>query len=171
MAEPLLCEWTDEGTFKPLGRHAKACDAQYVVGQRYIIEPEEPRSMSSHRAYFAQISEAWRNLPEDIAEQFSDAEKLRKYALCKTGFCRESRQVYTTPRDAIMASAWAAAGSEYAIVDCSGRVVTIWIPESQSVKAMGDERWKKSRKAVLDFVSGMVGVTPLSLSENAGKAA
>ena len=166
---PMLAKWDGEN-FILATRHMKEADANLVVGEAYMIEVALPRSMASHRHYFAAIAEAWRNLPESIAEEYPTPEKLRAYALCKCGFCTESRQVFTTPRDAILAAAFTAGTSEYAIVEVSGRVVTTWKPESQSIKAMGAERFRASKNAVLEFLAKMIAV-PTSDLVAAGEAA
>ena len=168
--EPLLCEW-DGTAFIPARRHAKACDDNLVVGERYMITAELPRNMAAHRAYFAEIAAIWRTLPEDIAEQHPSPESLRKWALCKTGYCTESRQVFTTSRDAVLAASFAAAASDYSIVEVSGNVVRIWKPESQRVNAMGADRFKRSKNDVLDLLIGMVGVTRDQLASGAQEAA
>lgn len=171
MSEQLLCEWTEDGTFKPLARHSKHCDEMFVVGEKYYVTPEMPRDMRSHRHFMAQVKTDWENLPEDIAEQFASPEHLRKWALCKTGFCTETRQVFTRDRDAVLAAAFAAASSEYAIVSVNGNIVTTWKPESQRVNSMGAERFKQSKRAVLDYLASLIGVTPAQVAEVAERSA
>jgi hypothetical protein len=170
MTEPILAEWTDEGTFKPLGRHAKACDARFTIGERYFIDPEAPRNMATHRAYFAQIKDGWLNLPEAIAADHPSPEHLRKFALVQCGYADEKTILCRTNKDAVMAAAFIGAMDGFAIVDVRGNVLKAWKPRSQSVKAMGADEFKRSKSAVLDFISGMIGVSPASL-EHAGEAA
>lgn len=170
MDEPLLCEWDGEA-FKPLGRHAKACDARFVVGEKYLIDPEAPRHMPAHRAYFAQINEAWKNLPESIAENHPSPEHLRKHALVKCGYADEKTILCRTNKDAVMAAAFIGAMDGFAIVDVRDNVLKAWKPRSQSVKAMGADEFKRSKSAVLDFIAGMVGVSPATLADNADQAA
>lgn len=158
MTEPIYCTWDGEA-FRPLKRHAKACDAAFVVGTAYIVEAQLPRNMMQHKAYFANIAAVWRSLPEDVAEQFPSPDSLRKHALCRTGYCTESKQVFTTPRDAILAAAFAAAASDFSIVEVSGNVVRIWKPESQTVKAMASDRFKQSIRDVEVYIAGLVGAT------------
>ena len=69
MTGPLYVEWEGDA-FRPLRRHAKDCDARFVIGERYRIDVVEQRSEASHRSFFASVNEAWLNLPEDIAERF-----------------------------------------------------------------------------------------------------
>ena len=168
--EPIYCEWDGEA-FRPLQRHAKQCASSYVIGERYFIEAQAPRDMRQRRAYFAGLNDAWRNLPEEIAEQFPSADHLRKHALCRTGYCTESKQLFTTPRDAVLAAAFAATASDFSIVVVSGAAVRVWKPESQSVKAMGADRFNQSIRDVEMFVAGLIGVTPDALAREAERNA
>ena len=51
-----------------------------------------------------------------------------------------------------------------------GRVLTIWTPESQSVRAMGGERFKASKTAILEWVAAQIGVTPETLRQEPAHA-
>ena len=168
--QPMLMEWTDEGTFKPLGRHAKQCDAAFVVGQRYMVEAEQPRSMAQHRHYFAQIKEAWSNLREDVAEQYPSVEALRKFALIRTGYCHETMKVFETHRDAVMAASFVAALDDFAVVDVSDNVLRCWRAKSQSVNDMGADEFRRSKEDVLRFVAGMIGVPLAALADERSAA-
>lgn len=156
--EPILCEWSEDEVFKPLPRHLKYCQATFAVGERLMIDVQAPRNMAAHRFYFAELKSIWNSLPEDIAEQYPSAEHMRKYALCKVGFCHETKSVFTSHRDAVLAAAFAAASKDYAIVDVEKNVLRCWVPESQSVRAMGADRFKRSCRAVLDYGYGLIGV-------------
>ena len=169
--QQILCEWTDDGTFKPLGRHAKACDSAFVVGQRYLVEAELPRNMASHRHYFAQIKDAWSNLREDVAEQFPSPEALRKFALIRTGYCNETMRVFQTHKDAVMAAAFVAGLDDFAVVEVSDNVLRCWRAKSQSVNDMGADEFRASKEAVLTFVAGMIGVPLAALVDASERSA
>src|SRR3990167_5804400 len=91
MIAPLLFEWTGD-SFKPLPRHARACDEQFTIGERYNLDVIAERSQVSHSHYFAALHEAWVNIPEDRADQFPTVERLRKHALIETGW-RDERSI------------------------------------------------------------------------------
>ena len=55
----------------------------------------------------------------------------------------------------------------FAVVDVEDNVVSMWTPESQSYKAMGKERFNKSKSDVLDWIAKVIGADPADL----GKAA
>lgn len=97
----------------------------------------------------------------------------RKIALIATGFC----QSYTldcganaTAQRVLTALRAAEAGHHgYAIGQVRGPVVTIWTPESQSVRAMGGKRFQESKSAIMDWIAAQIGVTAEQLAN--GRAA
>ena len=162
--EPFYCDWDGEA-FRPLARYARQCDAKFVVGVRYVVEAELPRNMQAHKAYFSGLKEIWDSLPDGVAEQFPSSDHMRKHALCRTGYCGETKSVFTSHRDALLAAAFAIANKQFAIVDVEKNVVLCWVPESQSVAAMGAERFKASCAEVERYCLGLVGVALVDASE------
>jgi hypothetical protein len=170
IAPPILCQWDGE-SFVPLARHAKLADTHFVVGETYPLVVEEGRSGISHRHYFASISEAWHQLPEDVAERWPTPEHLRKYALIRCGYADERSIVCASKAEAQRIGAFIKPMDDYAVVLASEAVVKVYTAKSQSVRAMGGKEFQKSKTAVLDFIAGLIGVTPESLSSNAQRAA
>jgi len=91
------------------------------------------------------------------------AETLRKQALIATGFhtvqvidCGANATARRV-RDALLPACIAAHG--YAVAQVRGTVVTVWTPESQSYRAMGGERFKESKAAIMDWIAEKLGVT------------
>lgn len=66
---PIPFAW-DGFAMVPLASFRKRADAQFVIGERYILVEQNERSMRSHRHYFASVHEGWLNLPEHMAERF-----------------------------------------------------------------------------------------------------
>jgi len=142
-------------------------------GEVVIVSVERGRSMASHRHQFAWINDAWLNLPEHEAMQpyAETAETLRKHALIACGY----HQTYTldcggnaTAQRVKQALVTAEAGKHgYAIGRVRGPVVTIWTPESQSVRAMGGDRFRESKNAILDWIAAKLGVPPDELRSRA----
>lgn len=142
-------------------------------GEVVIVTIERGRSMTSHKHQFAYIKEAWLNLPEALkdAPWAETAETLRKHALIATGFS----QSYTldcganaTAHRVKAALVAAEAGKHgYAIGQVRGPVVTIWTPESQSMRAMGGKRFQEAKTAILDWLSAQIGVSPQQLERAA----
>lgn len=138
-------------------------------GEVVLVTIERGRSTNSHKHQFAWINDAWANLPESLcAMPWADTpETMRKHALIATGF----HQTYTldcgamaTARRVKAALVAAEAGKHgYAIGRVVGPVVTIWMPESQSLRAMGGKRFQESKTAILDWIAAQIGVEPEKL--------
>lgn len=165
MTAPVTVTWDGEA-FAPHRRFAKACDADFVIGQQYQIVVQEQRSMRSHAHYFASVHEAWLNLSEVDADRFPTSEHLRKFALIRTGFANSRQFVASSKAEAVRLAAFIRPTDEYALVSVEGAVVTVWTAQSQSMKAMGKEAFGASKKAVLEFVAGMIGTTPEALIQS-----
>src|SRR6185312_13137871 len=148
--EPILTTWDGTG-FVPERRHTKRCDAEFVCGERYFVEPIAPRNMAAHRFYFAALRDAWINLPEDQAERFGSPEALRKYALVMTGFRDERTFVAASKAEAFRLAAFMRPMDDTAVISVREAVVRCWTPKSQSVKAMGKTDFYRSKDDVLAF--------------------
>lgn len=165
---PMDFSWDGEN-FVP--RVPRLADKHYVVGLSYRLVPHEERSMRSHRFYFASVNEAWKNLPEDMADRFPTADHLRKYALIKSGYRDERSIVCSSKAEALRVGAFIRPMDEYAVVVVRDAVVTVYEAKSQSMRAMGKKTFGASKEAVLDTVASMIGTTPGTLTANAGAAA
>ena len=88
--------------------------AIYGQGEIITVEEVQERSAKSHAHYFAVITEAWRSLPEAIADDFPSAEHLRKRALIDAGYCTETRMAFKTNAEAIAAAAFVGTLDGYA---------------------------------------------------------
>lgn len=170
MSEPIICTWDGEG-FHVLPRARKALDATLVCGLRYSVAIIEERSAKAHQAFFATVTDAWRNLPEDQAERFPTADHLRRYALIKTGFANRRDVVCANNNEALRLAALVKTLDPYSLTMVSERAVAIWTAESQSYKSMGKPRFMQSQEAVRDFCASLIGVDPGTLHQEAGKAA
>ena len=158
------CVWTGD-SFEPLPGFRKRADAAFVVGQVYHMEPVEERSARTHRHYFALVNEAWQSMPDDFAERFPTPESLRKFALIKAGFA-DSRQIVAASRaEALRLAAFIRPMDEYAVVSVSEAVVTVWTAQSQSMRAMGKERFKASKDGVLAAIETMLDLEPGTLGQ------
>src|SRR3546814_6543664 len=98
---PILCEYDGEAFVPVSPAWARRADQHYTVHERYSIAPIEERSQKSHNHYFAAVAEAWKNLPEDVAERFASSEHLRKWALIKAGWRDERTIVCASKAEAL----------------------------------------------------------------------
>lgn len=151
----------------PLPGFAKRCDAAFIVGEVYNLEAIEQRSAKSHAHYFATVNEAWQNLPENLTEQFPTSEHLRKWCLIRAGYA-ENRQIVAGSRaEAQRIGAFIKPMDSYAVVTVRDAVVTVYTAESQSMRAMGKQRFQESKDAVLSLLAAMIGTDPIELGRAA----
>jgi hypothetical protein len=142
-------------------------------GEAVLVTIERERSPANHRHQFAWIKDAWASLPEAEAMQpwAETPETLRKHALIATGYHQTlvldcgGNATAQRIKAALLAAETRAHG--YAIGQVRGPVVTVWTPESQSVRAMGGDRFKASKAAILDWIAAKVGVHPEELKRAA----
>ena len=149
----------------------RAADRDFIVGEAYTLEVVEQRSGPQHRFYFAALAEAWRNLPEALAEEYPDSETLRKKALIRTGYRDERSIVCASKAEARRVAAFIEPMDRYAIVTVSEAVVRVYTARSQSVRAMGRAEFGESVEKVLAFCANLIGVSGGELDRNAEQAA
>lgn len=156
--------WTGDD-FRPIsGRFHRLCAEKFGQGEVLDFDPERPRSMVSHNHEFAALADMWASLPESLSEMpyAKSPETLRKHALIATGFC----DVQTVACGSAAAAERVAAFSRnlacqahgYAVVSVEGSTVRVFTPESQSMRAMGAKRFGESKRAILEWVDGLLGV-------------
>lgn len=161
MSAPLMLRYEGDGNFAPASSFwAGRADRDYVVGEVYKIAEHMDRSEISHRHEFASIAEMWKSLPEQFAHEpwAQTAEHLRKYALIRTRWC--DTQTYTCGSRA-EAERWAQnlrPLDEYSIVSVEGTTVYRFTAQSQSRRAMGKDRFQKSKTDIIEFIEDMIGV-------------
>ena len=167
---PIVFAWDGE-VMKPLGRFAQLADKEFVIGENYQLEVTQPRSMASHRHYFACIAEAWANLPEDQAGRWPTPEHLRKWALVQAGYREETTYVAASKAEALRFAAFMRSVDGFAVVVVNDRTVMRMVARSQSLSAMTRADFSASKDAVLSAIGRLIGVDPTELRRNTGKAA
>lgn len=150
--------YTGNGDFSAANAyHARALDKALVIGEVLTWERMEARSTESHNHYFAAIHEAWINLPETVAGEFPNPESLRKYALIKAGYCTVKKVACLTASAANELTTYLLSIDSFLLCEVYGNVATVYRAQSQSMKAMGKKEFQKSKQAVLDILSSMIG--------------
>jgi hypothetical protein len=162
MSAPLPYRWTGS-EFLPL--RPKLADKDFVIGEVYRLEAVEERSLASHNHYFAALHECWMSLSDDLAERFPTEERLRKYALIKCGYADHRQIVASSKAEAHRLAGFIRPMDEYAVIAVSESVVSVYTAQSQSMKAMGKKAFNDSKQKVLDYIAGLIGVTPDELGK------
>ncbi len=167
-AWPCYYRWSGD-VMEPLPRFRHRAIDQFVIGQTYRLMVEEERSQATHRHFFACINEAWKNLPDDLAQRFATAEHLRKWALVKCGFHDERTLVMETPADARRTAAFIAKLDDQGVIIIKGNIVSHYTAKSQAIRAMDRKTFQESKEAVLELVAEMIGLTAAQLASEVKK--
>lgn len=165
---PLAFVWTGEAM---VPMHPSIAGKHFALDEIYQLVEHNDRSQKSHSHYFAALHEGWQNLPEHIAERFPTDEHLRKYALIKAGYHDSQSITCASKAEAQRVAAFVRPTDEFSIVTVSEATVTRYVAQSQSMKAMGKQKFQESKSAVLEIISDMVGVRPDDLQREAIRAA
>lgn len=165
--DPVVYAW-DGDHMVPLPRFHNLVNAQFVVGERYRLAEADERSAKSHNHFFAAVSNAWMNLPDDLATQFATPDALRKHALILTGFRKERKFVASSKVEARKIAAFLKPeGDDYSIIAVNENVIVEWRAESMSYKSMGRKRFMEAKQATLQFLADLIHVKPEELGERA----
>jgi hypothetical protein len=142
-------------------------------GEQVVVTIERQRSEASHRQQFAWIKDAWSNLPEHLAFEpwAATPETLRKHALCQTGFfeqavvdCGDAKVAREVAKQ-ILEARRKSDGYAHGIIR-QGVAIVRW-PQSQSYRAMGADRFRESKTAILEWIAAQIGVQPEDLTRAA----
>lgn len=161
---PLLFRWNGEA-MEIAPRFAKQADDAFVVGEAYRLVEIEERSEKAHRHEFAWLREAWKTLPEHLADQFPTAEHLRKRALIDAGYYTETIIDCGSVAAALRVASYARGEDDFALVITRGPAVVVRKAKSQSRRAMDKAEFQASKTAILETVSAMLGVSPSTLQK------
>ena len=159
---PIPLTYKGEGTFVAPTLYWRAVvDGKFSQGHRYVFMQQQERSWKSHRHYFANINEAWSNMPEKYANRYASPDQLRKEALVACGYYDQREFVCTSNKEALKLAKWLRSDKEmFAIIAVHGDTVVERRPKSQSVKTMGKEEFQQSKDDVMAYCWNLVGVDP-----------
>jgi hypothetical protein len=160
MIPPIAYQWDGEAL---VPRVPQLADKHLVVGETYMMVPHEDRSSATHKHEFAWLRDAWLNLPEDVAVNYPTEEHLRKRALIEAGFYDETIVDAGTKAAALRVASWAKAQDDFALVFVRDQFVIKRTAKSQSRRAMKKAEFQKSKTAIMEIISAMIGVTPAEL--------
>lgn len=165
--------------FRPADDAAKAwCQQNMRPWEHVTLNVRRARSERSHKHKFAWLRDAWLSLPEKYKAHrwAASPDHLRKYALIRTGFY----DVMTIPADdPDEATRWASViqqiddqrdkevsgSAAFSIVVSRGDLVYRYTAQSQKMKAMGKDRYQKSKTSIMTFIADLIGVHPEELAQ------
>lgn len=163
MSDVLPMRYEGEGMFRCL--HPKRVKLE--PGEVHGWQMAENRSAKSHDHFFACVNEAWKSLPEEMADDFPSPEHLRKWSLIKAGFCSETRIVCANNSEAMTLATKAKVMDRFSLVAIDGKTVTIWTADSQRKDAMSRKAFQEAKERALHIISELIGTDAASLREAA----
>lgn len=173
-------EATRQWAMVPLPRYARLSRKQYAENEEHTLEPLTFRDMRRHNHFFAAVGEAFKNLPETVSARWPTSEHFRKWVLVECGYFDEKEFDCPDEEFAKRLAFFVRSEDEYARISvhrmenptpkCAFKVI-VRRAKSQGLASMKPEEFYQSKKDVLDYVSGMVGVTSTELKKNARKSA
>ena len=164
MNSPVRMQWMGDAMV-PIERHRWLADRHFVVGEVYPLVVHEERSTNSHKHYFAAVHEAWNQLPEELAPLYPTSDALRKRALIDAGFYDELAVDAGSNAAALRVMQAFKQIDDFALVFVRGPAVIRRTAKSQSIRAMGKDDFQRSKQAVLEIVSSLIGVKPEELTK------
>lgn len=171
MEQPIVMRWDGDAMIPTSSYWATRADRVWVVGAEYQIVEHHDRSSNSHRHYFAAIADGWRNIPDELLDEYPTAEHLRKKALIAKRYADQRDHVCDTKVQARKLRAFIKPLDQYAVIEVRECVVRVYTAQSQSTKAMGAKAFQQSKQDVLDFIDDLLGVARGDVAANAGMAA
>lgn len=172
---PVLCKFDlEEGVFRVHPDHLRIARRYYVHDEEYPMEVHEQRSSAAHKAYFASIKTAWKNLPESYRDEYPTPEHLRKRALVACGYCNTKTLNCTNGEMAERVMAFVKQFDEFAVVEIKESTVLVHTPMSQSMygpQRMDRETFHRSSEDVLECLAKILRIKRSDLVKNAEKAA
>lgn len=147
-------------------RYPRLAKQRYEPDHDYLLADVEDRSDVSHKHEFAWLREAWKSLPETLAEQFPTAEHLRKRALIDAGFYDETIVDAGSNAAALRVAACLKGVDDFALVFVRGLFVIRRTAKSQSRRAMEKAEFQRSKTAIMEVVADLLGVPVSSLPQH-----
>lgn len=171
MTVPVAFRWTGEAMEPVSPFWARKADEVYIIGETYRLDEWRDRSIKSHSHYFASLSDAYANLPEQHSIRFASFDHFRKRGLVLTGWRDEAQIVCASDAEAFRLAAMIKDMDDFSVVSVNGPVVVRWTAKSQSMRAMGKADFQQSKDDVLGWAWALCGLTPEEAAPHAGRAA
>lgn len=166
MTEAIACKYRD-GALHPEPRFHNVVRSTFVEGPVYWVNVEAERSEQTHKHEFAFVRNAWRQIPDELAESYPTPDHLRRRALIQAGYFDE--QVIDAGSNAaairVATGVRSFPGESFSMVFVRGPYCIIRRAQSQSYKAMGAKAFHESKQAILQVIADMIGVPPEVLAK------
>lgn len=163
----------------PAPRYRKIADRQFHIGEEYPLVILEARSRASHNHFFAALSEGFDNLPESYRAEhkWASADDMRQDLLMTAGFSSEKVFEAANETHAIRLATHFRDDTGFCRItfglDERGKLTRVRVrrAKSQDHSSMDKQTFEASKKAVLDLLEGIIGLTRGDLMKHAGRSA
>lgn len=154
---PFTVRWNAEAqVFEPTGRTRAVAPRLFKSGKEYVLIEYAPRSLNSHKSFFAECRDTWMALPAHQAERFPDVETLRKHALCRAGFCDSVRQIACSSRAQAVRHFRELSG-DYDLATITGNVIVLMKAASMKFHRMDGQTFMAAKRAVQEVLAEILG--------------
>ena len=154
-ASPFRWDWRGHDSAAP----ARGGSRPNKSGRHYTLAVEEPKIERPASHVLCERHGCWRNLPDELADEYPDMKRFAKKALIRCGFRDERSIRLRLEGGGARVAAFITPIDRYAIVVQVNAVVRVWTARFQSVRAMGKAEFKESSAdKVLAFCADLIGV-------------
>lgn len=164
MSLPPLPFRYEGGAFWPHGRYAAAEVARrHGEGEVVRLVEHEERSRSAHNHFFVCVERVFENLSDEQRLAWPTEDALRKYVLCKVGYCDVATHVAPSKAEAKSFTAFLRSIGAGDIVVHDGAVVTVLTARSMKYRAMDKATFREVADKALPVLASIIGVDPATL--------
>jgi len=163
-----LVKYTPDGHLVPASKASHAAlERDYRVDDVFRVEQVDDPTGSSRRHWRYLIDDAWKTLPEALADEFPEPEHLYQYAKIKAGHCTIEKILCANATAAGITAKTRKNRNPYSIVQRHGSVVTIYEPlPTGKGSGVSRKEFQQLKERVLKIVSEIIGVDVETLRES-----
>lgn len=155
----VLLRWTGSAYEPATAFWQRVISEQTPIGavEWQEFSPDDEVSDAERAAFFAQVGEAWKNLPDDLAARYPSPDHIRKRALVTTGHCDITDHVCESEHEIGMIQRFAAR-NEYAVLVRKDMVIRELVPKSMKKGGMTKKEFREAAEDVRRVLSELLGV-------------
>lgn len=155
-----------EGVFSPLS--PKAIQDKFQEGELVFLRVDRKRNWPGHQAFMALINDAFETMPDNLREEYSSPDILRRRLLIASGYATIDSIVCTSNDEAIKtAYKMAKFTNDHTFLSLRGSVVVIARAHSQAMDKMDADTFKASCEACIDQLEKLLGCSKEEIKAHA----
>lgn len=160
----IACRYSKD-VFIPLS--PKAIQGKFQDGELVFLRVDRKRHWPGHQAFMALMNDAFETMPDNLREEYTSPDVLRRRLLIAAGFANIDSIVCKNNDDAIKtAYKMAKFTDDHTFLSLRGSVVVIARANSQAMDKMDADTFKKSCQAVQEELAKLLGCSVWELREH-----